>query len=464
MARAPAPAPLESPAVQRSKYLADLLSQTQQAPEIRSGAELGARLLAQGITQFSKNRADKAVAAETAEKNASQASALGMTLDRLSGVKPSEPSPLGAIVSPPVAPPVQQMPIPDPMAAPPAALAPQAAPMPTSAPMAAPQAAAPQAPPNPLGPTPGEAAYIRAAVQSGDPARVAEAQSMLSGIEQRMIAPPEFEITMVNGVPFRVDPQTGEKKALFENGLPQEAMVRDEFNPSGTRPGTFGQRGPDGKLTILETPPVGFEASESGLRPQAGGPSDPRSGQNQISNETGLRTEFDRATASYREAQSGYRKVQAAASEDSGIGDVAMIFGFMKTIDPDSTVREGEAATVQNTGSIPDRVVGLYNRALNGERLTPKQRQEIVSAADSQFQTYEQGYQSRVSDFVGMAEQYGLTPQNIVGESRAPRGERPAPRSTPRAAAPAGNNRNVLRQRFTPEQALAEARRRRGGQ
>ena len=78
----PAPAPLESPAVQRSKYLADLLARTQQAPqEIRSGGELGARLLAQGIAQFGANRAEKAVETEAAtateRRRAALAAALG---------------------------------------------------------------------------------------------------------------------------------------------------------------------------------------------------------------------------------------------------------------------------------------------------------------------------------------------------------------------------------------------------
>ena len=34
-------------------------------------------------------------------------------------------------------------------------------------------------------------------------------------------------------------------------------------------------------------------------------------------------------------------------------GDMALIFSYMKMLDPNSTVREGEYATAQDAGSIP---------------------------------------------------------------------------------------------------------------
>lgn len=470
---------LQSPALRRSKYLADALESMNARPkDIRSGGQLAAELLAQGITQISKNRADKAVAVEAEQRTKSQAGALAAALDRLSGapvpppgetpITPQAPNPLAQALSPkppetgpagmpmvPVAP-VEGAPLPPVGQMPPAQAAPPAAaPAPVSA--TAPVAAAPTPAPN--GPTPGESAYIRAAVQSGDPARIAEAQSMVASIEQRMIAPPEFEIVQVNGVPYRVDLQTGIQKPLFEGGIPELAQTKDEFNPSGTRQGTLGQRDPTGRLNIIEKPPEGFEAANGRLQPIAGGPQDQTTGGNQITNERNLRGEYQRATDEYRTVKQAFKKVEASLAENTGIGDVGGIFGVMKIFDPGSTVREGEAATVQNSGGVPEQMRGLYNRVITGERLTPEQRRQISSVARAQFETYEQGYQDRTGEYIGMAEQYGLNPSNVVG-NESPR--RPAARqSTP---APSGNNRNVLRQRFTREQAIAEARRRRGGQ
>ncbi len=83
------------------------------------------------------------------------------------------------------------------------------------------------------------------------------------------------------------------------------------------------------------------------------------------------------------------------AADSSPAGDMSLIYGFMKIQDPGSTVREGEFATAQNAGSIPERIRASYNKALNGERLTPNQRNDFKkSAADlakAQYKTFE-GY------------------------------------------------------------------------
>lgn len=68
-------------------------------------------------------------------------------------------------------------------------------------------------------------------------------------------------------------------------------------------------------------------------------------------------------------------------------GDLALIFNFMKMLDPGSTVREGEFATAQNTGGVPDRIVNLYQNVLNGARLNKSQRNAIRLQAQSQFKT-----------------------------------------------------------------------------
>lgn len=247
------------------------------------------------------------------------------------------------------------------------------------------------------------------------------------------------EIQMVNGVPHYIDPAgVSPPRPVFADGIPEIARTRDEFNPQGTRAGTLGQRDPTGRLSIIDEPPEGFEAAGGRLQPIAGGPQDQAAGGNAITNERNLRREFDTLTADYREARSGLAKVEAAANDRSGASDVALIFGFMKTLDPGSVVREGEFATASNTAGIPDRVVQLYNRALSGERLSPDQRAEFANTARSQFATYEQSYQNRVSDFVGMAEQYGLQPSNVVGTSQSPR-RRPAPQQN-RPRQPASND------------------------
>jgi len=65
-----------------------------------------------------------------------------------------------------------------------------------------------------------------------------------------------------------------------------------------------------------------------------------------------------------------------------GFNDVAMIFAFMKSLDPESVVRESEYATAANAGSgVPEKIWKAYNKALNGEILLPQLRREIIRAA-----------------------------------------------------------------------------------
>jgi len=472
MARAPMPAPqmIETPAMRRSALLAKMLEQQRQPTDIKGGyGELGARLLAQGITQWSANKAERKVKEEGAERLAGQTEAANLALARLLGGGGEGPAPMAEApapmpMAPPVAPPVTntQEPVqaqiapaanvagsplpptgqPIPMADVPPV--PQATPAPAPAapaPQMAPQAP-PQAAPNPLGVTPGEAALIQRALSSGDPGQIAWAQGVISEIETRMSAPPALrrEYQAQNGVGGSYDPVTNEWTPL-EGGVPEiarnETFVVGPNNEYGAPAGTLMTRSPQGVVSVVNRQEGGYELVGGQLRPIAGGPQDPRSGGNQITNERDLRREFDNVTSEYRNVRQAFQKVEASLAQGTGIGDVGGIFGVMKVFDPGSTVREGEAATVQNSGGVPEQIRGLYNRVANGERLTPQQRAEIIAVANAQFQTYEQGYNGRVREFIGMAEEYGLNPRNVVGgESPAPRPRpRPAP-SRPRSTAP----------------------------
>lgn len=66
------------------------------------------------------------------------------------------------------------------------------------------------------------------------------------------------------------------------------------------------------------------------------------------------------------------------AVEPTEAGDLALIYNYMKVLDPESTVREGEAASVQNAAGVPAAVLTAYNRLLKGgERLDPARRDDI---------------------------------------------------------------------------------------
>ena len=99
--------------------------------------------------------------------------------------------------------------------------------------------------------------------------------------------------------------------------------------------------------------------------------------------EQGVRKEYVQASKIFRGALDAYARIERAS--DTPSGDTGLIFGYMKMLDPESVVREGEQATVQNSAGIPERVRTMYNRMLTGERLSPRQRSEIKQEAGQLF-------------------------------------------------------------------------------
>lgn len=143
--------------------------------------------------------------------------------------------------------------------------------------------------------------------------------------------------------------------------------------------------------------------------------------------EVNLRREFNnrQEVKDYATVRSAYQSVQAAARQPSAAGDLSLIFAYMKILDPGSVVREQEFANAQNAAGIPDRVRNLYNRALNGQRLNPNQRQDFINQANNLFQTRQQTYDRIASEYRGYAESYGVSPDRVAPIERGSTSNQP---------------------------------------
>ncbi|AAK94391.1 virion structural protein [Myxococcus phage Mx8] len=138
--------------------------------------------------------------------------------------------------------------------------------------------------------------------------------------------------------------------------------------------------------------------------------------QQQLDNEAKLRSEVQghKVIQKYQLAAVAYEKVRQAAADPSPASDLALIFGYMKTLDPTSAVREGEFANAQNAGGIPDRVINAYNRAISGERLNPEQRAEFVRSAANQFQAIKGRAEGLIGGYRGIASDIGVSPERVI--------------------------------------------------
>jgi hypothetical protein len=141
-------------------------------------------------------------------------------------------------------------------------------------------------------------------------------------------------------------------------------------------------------------------------------------GKDIIDTEQKIRKEYDARSKDYREARTGYGKVLAAGSNPnpSGADDIALIFGFMKTVDPGSVVRESEFSLAQDTGAAPEKAKAYINRLISGERLTPDMRRYFVDAATVQFKSIQEPQAALEKRYFDISSAYNLDPSRIVEE------------------------------------------------
>lgn len=169
--------------------------------------------------------------------------------------------------------------------------------------------------------------------------------------------------------------------------------------------------------------------------------------------ETDLRKEFNALpdVSRFRLVTEAFEKVKASAGkpDPEAADDLATIFSFMRLLDPGSTVREGEFATAQNAAGIPERIRNIWNKALNGERLDPNQRKNMLDTSESLYNAQKKGFDRVRDQFAGLAQVYGVVPARVVGMDepvKPTENEAPAAGGKPTApAAPQGKPVDVLR-------------------
>jgi len=488
-ARAPMPAPqmIETPAMRRSAMLAQMLEQQRQPQQITGGyGELAARLLGQGITQFSANRADRRVRDERTARTTGEADGLGMILANVlrdSGGSPPA-SAMPAAAPPPMVPPVpntqqpvEAMTAPPPMVAgsamPPAAPAGMPAPMPPMAdvppmpqpaapvspapqmvPSTAPQAApqiAPQSAANPLGITPGEAARIQEGLdafrRTGDPAIGAWVRGEIDAVRQRMSAPAaeRREVTDQNGVKYLVDPTgaTPPVPLFGEQGVPEDARSRtvvagpdDEY---GMREGTTYQISPNGVASVVQAPREGYVRGPNGLRPEVGGsedlPNNPRARFEAITAEQGrLKAVLDQATSLNRNIQA----LRAGLRAQNGSGDNAMINGLQRLTD-DGVVREGDVALQLRMQGLQGGIAGLIGYLRSDGTFSPEIRQQLAALGEDIYARQSPLFREQIMgrrDFIERSLGAGAFDDVVPPSVRQAYGWEPAPAPRPQARAP----------------------------
>ena len=127
-----------------------------------------------------------------------------------------------------------------------------------------------------------------------------------------------------------------------------------------------------------------------------------------------LRDDFFRESKQFVTVRDAYARIIASAKDPSAAGDLALIFNFMKVLDPGSTVREGEFATAEQAAGVPTRILNLYNKILSGEKLGTVQRQDFMKRSRMLYDAQHGSHKQLIKIYTQRATRSGLNPDDVV--------------------------------------------------
>lgn len=169
----------------------------------------------------------------------------------------------------------------------------------------------------------------------------------------------------------------------------------------GTAPGVTSKKEIDRQLAELRLKAAEAKAAGGGVS---------------VTDVDKVRKEFNAlpVVKQYHDVSIAVDKMKNAAKVPSAAGDLSLIFSFMKTLDPTSTVREGEFANAQNATGVPERVLNQYNRVMKGERLNEAQRADFLTQADHFLAAHKSAYAAAAESYSGLATRRGMEPGDVV--------------------------------------------------
>ena len=242
---------------------------------------------------------------------------------------------------------------------------------------------------------------MQEAIAVGDLDTVRALSGVIPTLQEQV---PRLERVEAEGAVLFFDPTTGELVRRTEvPGLRRRGRVGErliEVRDRGTRDIRFGLFDPETGEILDPTTREPIDAVPAGLGAERLG----------FTEATTLQTGFFRESKDPRLIAAAFGRVTASAEDPSAAGDLALIFNFMKMLDPGSVVREGEFANAQNAAGVPDRIRASYNKALRGERLSENTRADFVDRAQKiAIQTRNQ-FRPIIGNFRSQAIERGVNP------------------------------------------------------
>lgn len=139
-------------------------------------------------------------------------------------------------------------------------------------------------------------------------------------------------------------------------------------------------------------------------------------GQDAFNNTQKLKNDFDALpeVKAYRQAITALGT--GLKTGNTPQGDLALIYAYAKMMDPNSVVREGEAASVANADTIAGQIAARLKKELEGTgTFSPEARANLREEMIAKAQDYNFAYRAARTRFSEDAKAFGVDPQRVVG-------------------------------------------------
>jgi hypothetical protein len=158
---------------------------------------------------------------------------------------------------------------------------------------------------------------------------------------------------------------------------------------------------------------MALETHKAGLK----SPKDPTDPYKNAKNENELYRLYQHDSDTTKKMGEAYSRFRGTLTMPvSAANDLAVVFNYMKILDPGSVVREGEQAKAANATSVPDGIRNMYNRLLLGkdQSLPSGLREKFFREASAMYKQQLKSQEDIDTFFKGVAGRRGLDHRNIV--------------------------------------------------
>lgn len=136
-----------------------------------------------------------------------------------------------------------------------------------------------------------------------------------------------------------------------------------------------------------------------------------------------LFSEFERTGRDFGAIRDSFARLDASGKDPSAAGDLALIFNYMKILDPNSVVRESEFANAAAAGALGERFIAVGKKIAAGQRLSNAMRKDFLDRGKRLYQAKQRQFKKDEIGFRRLAEENQIDPNafmrdvGLVGET-----------------------------------------------